>query len=151
MPFSSSRLIRRAIVPVALACIVAGCTKDGGRDAEAPWVELYRTPEAVARVDTSRLTTSGATDDVWIRLDFAQPQAFPDDPSRTFSRIDLHTRLTCAAQGVDDIGLELRDSTGALLEEAPGTRWKSFDEHPFGEAAFPALCQRLPALRRERR
>ena len=149
MSFLASRLIRRAVV--LLACIAAAaCAKDAGGDPEARWVELYRTPEAIVRVDTSRLTTSGATDDVWVRFDFAQPQAFPDDPARTFSRIDLHTRLTCAAQGVDDFGLELRDSTGALLEEAPGTRWKSFDEHPFGEAAFPALCQRLPALRRAR-
>lgn len=148
MPFLA---IRRAVVPLALASVVAGCTKDDGADPDAPWVELYRTPEAVVRVDTSRLTTSGATDEVWVRFDFARPQAFPDEAARTFSRVDLHTRLTCSSRAVDDVGLELRDGTGALLEEAPGTRWKSFAEHPFGEAAFPALCQRLPALRGERR
>lgn len=133
----------------ALAAVLAGSTAACGAQIAAPpapWLVIHKGPGALASVDTSRLSVREGVADVWVRFDFAEPDSMPG--SEPFHRVDVHQRITCAAERVDDIGMELRDTTGRLLDQGPGTRWHTFREHPFGEYVLPALCKRLPELAR---
>lgn len=113
----------------------------------APWVVIFEGGQALASVDTSRISVREGVADVWLRFDYDRPDSLPEGGG-TFQRVDVHQRITCAAERVDDVAMELRDSTGRLVDQGPGTRWHTFREHPFGEHVLPALCKRLPELAR---
>ena len=111
----------------------------------APWVVIFEGDEALASADTSRIAVREGVADVWLRFDYDRPDTAT---GVAFQRVDVHQRVTCAAERVDDLAMELRDASGRLLEKGPGTRWHTFREHPFGEFVLPALCKRLPELAR---
>lgn len=113
----------------------------------APWVVIFEGGEALASVDTSRLTVRDGVADVWLRFDYDRPDSLPEGGG-TFQRVDVHQRVTCAAERVDDVAMELRDREGKKVGDAGPTRWHTFREHPFGEHVLPALCKRLPELSR---
>lgn len=110
----------------------------------APWVVIFEGGQALASVDTSRISVRGGVADVWLRFDYAEADSLPG--GKPFTRVDAHQRITCAAERVDDLALETRDAAGRIVERGPGTRWHTFREHPFGEYVLPALCKRLPEL-----
>ena len=116
--------------------------------APAPWVRIVEGAAATAYVDTSRISVRGGVADVWFRFDYAEPDLLPDS-SGTFQRVDMHQRVECAARRVDDLAMELRDSTGKQVgAEKPSNRWRTFDVHPFGKFIYPAFCKALPELTR---
>ena len=135
------------LTALSLGAFATACS---GSDApQGPWVEVYRSDEAVASVDTSRMTSRGSVDEVWARFDYAEADPVPGEPGEMISRVDMLERVDCTAGRVEDLVMEIRDSTGAMLgRDTLPTRWSTFGEHPFGETFFPALCRRLPDLRR---
>ena len=136
------------LLPAAVAALAAASACQAQIPAPpAPWVVIHTGEQALASVDTARLTVTNGVADVWLRFDYDQP-ANPPGGGEPFQRVDVHERITCAAERVDDLGMELRDREGRKLDEAPGTQWHTFREHPFGEYVFPALCKRLPELAR---
>lgn len=136
--------IRRATVlgTAALAFSATGCGAQIPAP-PAPWVVIFTGGEALASVDTSRITVTGGVADVWLRFDYDRP-----DPTEGFQRVDVRERINCAAERVDDVVMELRDSTGRKMDEGPGTQWRTFKEHPFGDYVFPALCTFLAERKR---
>ncbi|HEX8212002.1 MAG TPA: hypothetical protein VF584_17635 [Longimicrobium sp.] len=112
----------------------------------APWVVIFEGGQALASVDTSRLSVRGGVADVWLRFDYAEAAADSLPGSKPFTRVDAHQRITCAAERVDDLAMETRDAAGRIVDRGPGTRWHTFREHPFGQYVLPALCKRLPEL-----
>ncbi|HEX8673701.1 MAG TPA: surface-adhesin E family protein [Longimicrobium sp.] len=110
----------------------------------APWVVIFEGGQALASVDTSRISVRAGVADVWIRFDQSEPDSLPG--GKPYHRVDVHQRVTCATERVDDIAMQTRDSTGRMLEQGPGTRWHTFREHPFGRYVLPVLCKRLPEL-----
>ena len=112
-----------------------------------PWIVIFEGGEALASVDTSRISVREGVADVWLRFDYDRPDTIPDGTG-TFQRVDVHTRVTCAAERVDDIAMELRDGSGTKVGGGGPTSWHTFGEHPFGEYVLPALCKRLPELAR---
>jgi hypothetical protein len=111
----------------------------------APWDVIFEGGQALVSVDTARLSVRAGVADVWLRFDYDAPDT---SEGVTFQRVDTHHRITCAAQRVEDLSMELRDADGRKVDEGPGTRWTTFREHPFGEYAFPALCGRIAELTR---
>lgn len=140
-------LCRRFLLSFAVAAALGTSTvSHAQRPApRAPWVVIFEGGEALASVDTARLSVRGGVANVWLRFDYDRPDTVE---GVTFHRVDTHHRITCAARRVDDLATELRDRQGRKLREHPGTRWHTFREHPFGEYIFPALCKRLPQLTR---
>lgn len=136
---------RLHLLASALLVGSAGCGS-GLPDPPAPWVAFHEGGGALASMDTSRLSVRDGVADVWLRFDFVQPDSM--EGGEPFHRVDVHQRITCAAERVDDIVMEIRDTTGRLIDRGPGTRWHTFREHPFGQYVFPALCKRLPKLAR---
>lgn len=112
----------------------------------APWVVIFEGGAALASVDTSRISIRAGVADVWLRFDYAEPDSLAG--GEPFQRVDVHQRITCAAERVDDLAMEMRNAAGRVVERGPGTRWHTFREHPFGEYVLPALCKRLPELAR---
>ncbi len=146
IPLPQLSVQRRAgALGVALAGYTAAC---GAQipGPPAPWLVFHKGAGALASVDTSRLSVRDGVADVWLRFDYAEPDSLAG--GKPYTRVDAHQRITCAAERVDDIMLEARDTTGQLVEQAPGTRSRTFREHPFGEYLFSNLCKRLPELAR---
>jgi hypothetical protein len=132
----------------ALAAALLGCTACQAQipAPRPPWVVIFEGGQAIASVDTSRISVRGGRADVWLRFDYAEPDSLPG--GKPFHRVDVHQRVTCAAERVDDVVMELRDREGRKVGDAGPTRWHTFGEHPFGEHVLPALCKRLSELAR---
>ncbi|HEY0154812.1 MAG TPA: surface-adhesin E family protein [Longimicrobium sp.] len=138
--------MKRHHLPALAALVCSTACGSGLPDPPAPWVAFHDGGGALASVDTSRLTVRDGVADVWLRFDYVEPDSM--EGGEPFHRVDVHQRITCAAERVDDLVMETRDTTGRMIDQAPGSRWHTFGEHPFGEYIFPALCKRLPELAR---
>jgi hypothetical protein len=142
MSIARHRLHAVALAAALLAFAVPACSAQSSAPNDE-WVMVHRGREARVFMDTSRVVASGPQRTVWLRTRYETPEPMPDDAGKVFWGVETGHRLNCAARTVTDLEMSLLDSAGATIETGPGTRWKTFDEHPFGEYIFPAVCRRL--------
>ena len=133
---------------LALAALLLGSTAGQAQipAPPAPWIVFFEGGEGLASLDTSRISMREGVADLWLRFDYDRPDTV--EGIGTFYRVDVHTRVSCAAERVDDIAMEMRDESGKMVGSSGPTSWHTFREHPFGKYILPALCKRLPELAR---
>ena len=122
-----------------------GCReREGAAPAPPPWQLVHRGPEAIVYLDTVRIRASSAIAEVTLRVDYDVPDVVPWDSALSFQRVDARTQLACSRRQGREVGIELKDSAGAVVETiADTTQWRRFEDHPYGRYVFEKTCDRV--------
>ena len=109
---------------------------------ESRWKLFWRTPDIVVWIDSARIDSTRVDKmvGVWLRFDYAQPQALDD---MVYAQSQIQVAIDCHAEKVRDLALRLYGSDGRPLgpesdKVPPGVF--SFADHPFGHGTFKGIC-----------
>ena len=141
-----------ATVGATVAILACAASEPAYARFTAPWARFIdpgNAEDMTGAYDTSRLVVQGDTVEVWMRFQYANPQPFPGDAARTFSVLETHQVVRCAAGQTSDIRMLLRDAADDSVGgyTTPSPRWIPFTEHGLSDRVLIRLCRAVPGGR----